>query len=124
MSAQTLQGAVQVLSSLAMGRLFGPGFVEVSPTSNPRGCHYGHVQQRLFRFLSLPLDVSCLRSGDGISLHEFLFSKYGSSPVNIACKYLSLHDFCYQEIKSITHDILSSSVILLDLSLQVSFSDF
>lgn len=58
LSAQKLQGAVEVLSSLAVGRLFGPGFVEVSPTSNPRGCHHGQVQQRLFEFLSLPLDVS------------------------------------------------------------------
>lgn len=45
----------------------------------------------LFKFLF----VSCLRAGDGISLHQFLFSKHGSSPVNVECKYLSLHDFCY-----------------------------
>ena len=55
----------EVLISLAVGKLFGPGFAEVSSTSNPRGCHYAHVQQRQFKFPSLPLDICFLPQGWG-----------------------------------------------------------
>lgn len=115
----------KILSSLAVGRLFGPGFVKLLRQVTPenvtmymysKGCQSSHLCLWLF--------VSCLRSGDGISLHQFVFSKHGSSPVNVECKYPSLHDFCYQEKKCSTHDVLSGSIILLDLSLQVPFSDF